>query len=307
MNLLELSNIELRQICYFIAVTKAGNNFSRAAEYLHIEQPPLTQRIQSLEKKLKIDLFDRKCRPLQLTEAGKVFLAEIELTLESLDRAISTAQRAQRGETGFLSIGIASSISNTLLPDILRTFCTRFPEVKLELHELTADRQIQELTEHRLDVGFEVIDNFDRSRLKILPILKESLIVALPASHRLATQPQICLIDLSTEKLILPSIAEFPFYQQFIDYCQQIGCKLTIVQNVKATWLVTILSLVVAEIGIAILPSNVQSLHRQGVIYRTIEDANLNRQISVIWRKDDPSIILSQFIEMVINLPLSDS
>jgi DNA-binding MarR family transcriptional regulator len=101
MNLLELSNIELRQICYFMAVTEAGNNFSKAAEYLHIEQPPLTQRIQSLEKKLKIELFDRKRRPIQLTPAGKVFLTEIELTLASLDRAITTAQRAQRGEIGF--------------------------------------------------------------------------------------------------------------------------------------------------------------------------------------------------------------
>jgi DNA-binding transcriptional LysR family regulator len=97
MNLLELSNIELRQICYFMAVTEAGNNFSKAAEYLHIEQPPLTKRIQSLEKKLKIELFDRKRRPIQLTPAGKVFLAEIQLTLASLDRAITTAQRAQRG------------------------------------------------------------------------------------------------------------------------------------------------------------------------------------------------------------------
>ena len=307
MNLLELSSIELRQICYFVAATAAGNNFSKAAADLHIEQPPLTQRIQALEKKLKIQLFDRQRRPLQLTAAGQVFLAEIELTLASLDRAITTAQRAHRGEIGFLSIGIASSISNTLLPDILRTFCARFPAVKLELRELTADRQIQELTEHRLDVGFEVIDKFDRSQLEILPILTESLIVALPVSHRLAHQPHIYLRDLVTEKLILPSIVEFPFYQQFIDYCQQVGCELTTVENVTATWLVTILSLVVAEIGIAILPSNVQNLQRQGVIYRTIEDADLHRQISLIWRKDDPSIVLSQFIELVKNLALTDS
>jgi DNA-binding transcriptional LysR family regulator len=304
MNLIELSNIELRQICYFIAVTEAGNNFSKAAEYLHIEQPPLTQRIQSLEKKLKIELFDRKRRPLQLTPAGKVFLAEIQLTLASLDRAITTAQRAQRGEIGFLSIGIASSISNTMLPDILRTFCDRFPDVELELRELTADRQIQELRENRLNIGFEAASNFHEpdNRLKFLPIFTESLIVALPESHPLVDRSHIFLSDLANEKLILPSINEFPFYQEFISACHQTGFEPAIVQNFQATWLLTILSLVVARMGMAILPSNVENIQRQGVVYRKIQHPNLSRQISAIWRKDDSSVVLQGFLKIVREL-----
>jgi DNA-binding transcriptional LysR family regulator len=240
----------------------------------------------------------------KLTAAGEVFLSEIQITLASLDRAITRAKSADLGEIGFLSIGIASSICNTLLPDILRTFSEKFPGVKLELRELTADRQIQELTERRLDVGFEVIGNFDRSQLNIMPILEESLIVALPVSHRLVTQSHIYLSDLTTEKLILPSTAEFPFYQQFVAYCQQVGCDLAIVENIKATWLVTILSLVVAAVGIAILPSNVRVLQRQGVVYRTIEDANVNRQISAIWRKDDRSPALHEFLQVVRELSI---
>lgn len=300
MNLLYLSSIELRQICYFLAVTEAGNNFSRAAEYLHIDQPPLSQRIKALEKKLKIELFDRQRKPLQLTAAGKIFLAETQLALTSLDRAITKAQQADRGEIGYLSIGIASSIANTLLPDILRTFCDRFPEVELELRELTADRQIQELQERRLNVGFEVFDLQQlASDLNVLPIMKESLVVAMPAAHPLAVQQQIALSDLAAEKLILPSIEEFPFYQQFIDYCHQAGFQPNIVREVKATWLVTILSLVVAKVGMAILPSNVQNLQRQGVVYRTIESVNLNRQISTIWRQDHSSPVLNQFLAVV--------
>jgi DNA-binding transcriptional LysR family regulator len=300
MNLLHLSSIELRQICYFLAITEAGNNFSRAAEYLHIDQPPLTQRIKALEKKLKIELFDRKRKPLQLTAAGKIFLAETQLAVASLDRAITRAQQAHRGEIGFLSIGIASSIANTLLPDILRTFCDRFPDVELELRELTADRQIQELQERRLNIGFEVFDlqKLDRD-LSVLPIIEESLVVAMPQAHLLASKQQITVSDLATEKLILPSIKEFPFYQEFIDYCHQSGFQPNIVQEVKATWLVTILSLVVANVGIAILPSNVQNLQRQGVVYRTIQSANLTRQISTIWRQDYSSPVLNQFLAVV--------
>jgi DNA-binding transcriptional LysR family regulator len=300
MNLLYLSSIELRQICYFLAITEAGNNFTRAAEYLHIDQPPLTQRIKALEKKLKIELFDRKRKPLQLTAAGKVFLEETQLALTSLDRAITKAQQAHRGEIGYLSIGIASSIANTLLPDILETFCDRFPDVELELRELTADQQIQAIQERRLNVGFEVFDLQKLgSDLNVLPIIEESLVVAMPAAHPLATKQQIAVTDLATEKLILPSIDEFPFYQEFILYCERAGFQPQIVREVKATWLITILSLVVAKVGVAILPSNVQNLQRQGVVYRTIQSVNLNRQISAIWRRDNSSPVLHQFIQTV--------
>ena len=133
-------------------------------------------------------------------------------------------------------------------------------------------------------------------------MIQESLVVALPELHPLAARSEIYAIDLIDEALILPSIDEFPFYQEFIYYCQQAGFEPKIVQNVKAAWLVTILSLVVAGVGIAILPSNVQNLQRQGVVYRDIQAANLSRQISVMWRQDDSSVILSEFLKVVREL-----
>jgi DNA-binding transcriptional LysR family regulator len=301
MNLLSLSSVELRQICYFLAIVEAGNNFSRAAESLQIEQPPLSQRIRSLEKKLKIELFDRKRRPLQLTEAGKVFEAEARLVLTNLERAITQAQRTHRGEIGFLSIGIASSIANTLLPDLLRTFCDRFPKIELELRELTADQQIQALRDRRLNIGFEVFANLytQDDHVTTLPILDESLVVALPESHPLAAQAQIPLSALANKALLLPSIDAFPFYQEFIDCCAQAGFQPNLAQQAKATWMLTILSLVVAGVGLAILPSNVQNLQRRGVVYRTIQDAKLTRQISAMWRRDDSSIVLREFLKVI--------
>lgn len=301
MNLLYLSGVELRQICYFLAIVEAGNNFSRAAESLQIEQPPLSQRIRSLEKRLKVELFDRKRRPLQLTEAGTVFEAETRLALTSLERAITQAQRTHRGEIGFLSIGIASSIANTMLPDLLRTFCDRFPAIELELLELTADQQIQALRDRRLNLGFEVFSHryAQDDCLTALPIVDESLVVALPESHPLAAQAQIPLSALASEALLLPSIDEFPFYKEFIGCCEQAGFQPQIVQKAKATWMVSILSLVVAGVGIAILPSNVQNLQRRGVVYRTIQDAKVTRQISAMWRRDDTSVVLREFLKVV--------
>jgi len=301
MNLLSLSTIELRQICYFLAVTAADNNFSRAAEYLQIEQPPLSQRIRALEKKLKVELFDRRRRPLQLTAAGTIFLAEARLALTALERAITQAQRASRGEVGSLSIGIASSIANTMLPDILRLFRDRFPEVALELRELTADQQLQSLRDRRLDVGFEAIAalHHQDDGLMIAPVVEESLVVALPERHPLAAQAQIPLSALAHEALILPAIAEFPFYQQFLHCCEQAGFQPNIVQNAQATWMLTLLSLTLAGIGIAILPDNVQKLQREGIVYRAIHDINLTRQISVMWRSDSTSAALHEFLKVV--------
>uniref|UniRef100_UPI00286A9943 LysR family transcriptional regulator n=1 Tax=Chamaesiphon sp. OTE_8_metabat_110 TaxID=2964696 RepID=UPI00286A9943 len=302
--LLYLSSVELRQICYFLAVTEAGNNFTKAAEYLQIDPPPLGQRIKSLERKLKVELFDRQRRPLQLTAAGKVFLEETRLALTTLERGIARAQQAHRGEIGFLSVGIASSISNTLLPDILRAFRSRFPDIEVELLELTAERQLQALREGRLNIGFEVVANAQEpdTSLNVLPIMEESLVVAMPELHPLVFQRQVFLRDLANEKLILPSIAEFPFYQKFIYYCQQSGFEPNIIRDVQATWLVTILSLVVAQVGLAILPSNVENLQRRGVVYRPIQDTSLRRQISALWRKDDHSVVLAEFLKIVADL-----
>ena len=202
---------------------------------------------------------------------------------------------------GFLSIGIASSIANTMLPDLLRTFCDRFPAVEIELHELTADQQLQALREGQLSIGFEVFSNLSTQALHLtsLPLIDESLVVALPEKHPLVNQVQIPLNALAKEALILPSVDAFPFYQEFIYCCEQAGFQPNIVQNAKATWMLTILSLVVAGVGLAILPSNVQNLQRQGVVYRTIQDAKLTRQISALWRQDTSSVALREFIKVI--------
>jgi DNA-binding transcriptional LysR family regulator len=301
MDLQYLSNFELRQMCYFMAVVEAENNFSRAAERLDIEQPPLSQRIRALEKALKVELFDRKRRPLQLTEAGKVFLEETQLALTHIERAIARAQRASRGEIGHLAVGIGSSIANSILPDILRTFRDRFPEVELELRELTTERQIQELRDRRLDVGFENLPNpYEQdTSLHFLPIVREPLVIALPETHPLAAQTQIPLKALENEPFILPSLETVPFYKEILNVCEQAGFKPNAVQKVKATWMITVLSLVAAELGVAILPSNVQNLQRKGVVYRAIQDITLTKQIAVVWRQEDSSVVLREFLKVI--------
>ncbi len=300
MDLQRLSTLELRQICYFLAVVEADNNFSRAADRLQIEQPPLSQRVRSLEKALKVQLFDRSRRPLQLTAAGKMFLAEAQLALQHLERGITQAKRAYQGALGALTIGISSAVSNSILPDILRTFRQHYPDVALELRELTMEQQLQELRDRRLDVGFEHIPApySQDQQFQLLTLFQEELVVALPDSHPLTTQTAISLAALAQEAILLPSLQAFPFYQEVLNQFQQAGLTPNVLQNATATWLLTLLSLVAAGLGVAILPSsNVQSIHRTGVVYRAIADLTLTRQLSAIWRSDNGSPVLHTFLQ----------
>jgi DNA-binding transcriptional LysR family regulator len=314
-----LGQFELRQICYFIAVVQADNNFSEAAKRLGIKQPPLSQRIQALEellsthqKTLAVKLFDRSKRPIELTEAGQAFLVEAQQALIHLNRAVSYARQASQGEIGRLIIGMNNSIANTILPEVVQEFQQRFPKVELELHEVTIQHEIQMLKNHQLDVIFQRSPSFEQNdpALSFQPILEEYFVVALPTTHALADQSKISLKALADDAIILPSLDVLPFYEKVVTLCREAGFEPKINQTVTVTGVVTLLSLVAAGVGVSILPNHVQTLHREGVVYRSLQNAALHRQIAVVWRQEDSSIVLRQFLKViqeVMNLSLLDS
>ncbi|TVQ16324.1 MAG: LysR family transcriptional regulator [Leptolyngbya sp. DLM2.Bin15] len=314
-----LNQFELRQICYFLAVVQSNNNFTEAAKRLGIKQPPLSQRIQALEESLSTDqktvvvkLFDRSKRPIELTEAGQAFLIEAQQALIHLDRAVSHARQASQGEIGRLIIGMNNSIANTILPEIVQLFQERFPKVGLELREVTIQQEIQMIKNRQLDVIFQRSPSFAQNdpALSYHPILEEYFVVALPVSHALAKQAKIPLQALANDAIILPSLDVLPFYERIVTLCREAGFEPSINRTVTATGVVTLLSLVAAGAGVSILPNHVQTLHREGVVYRSLQNATLNRQIAVVWRQEDTSTVLRQFLKVVqevVNLSLLDS
>lgn len=319
MNLQPISHVELRQICYFMAVVQAGNNFSEAASRLGIKQPPLSQSIQALEKMLSanskmatVKLFDRSQRPIRLTEAGQVFLKEAELALMHLDRAIVQAQQASQGQLGRLVVGLNNAVANSILPEVLKEFQNRFPTVELELREVTIQKEIEMLKSRELDVVFQRSPSYlhNDSELRCQTILDEYFVVALPTAHALARQAQISIKALKDEALILPPLDVLPFYEEVIALCHRAGFEPSVIPNITVTGVVALLSLVASEKGVAILPNHVQILHREGVVYRAIRDAALTRQTAVVWRQKDTSLVLLNFlnvIQEIMHLPLLDS
>ena len=232
--------IELRHLRYFIAVAEELH-FGHAAEKLHMAQPPLSRQIRQLEDELGFQLFHRTKRSVKLTEAGVVFLAESRQLLQQLEQAVQTGRKASRGDLGELVLGFVSSAAYSVLPMILRGFSAAVPDVRLELHELTTDQQIQWLHESRLDIGLVRLP-VDDDAFYLHPIHSEPLVVALPECHPLAAQSQVSLQRLSTERFILfPRPFATGLYDQIISLCQQAGFSPKIVQ--EAIQMQTILTL----------------------------------------------------------------
>lgn len=303
-----LDSIEIKQIRYFLMAVENGNNFSRAAEQLHLDQPPFSQRIRSLEKGLgerntEIRLFDRRHRPMHLTPAGQVFYEGARKALAQMQQAVDSARKAASGEIGQLTIGIASSAANGIISSLLRRYYEQYPNVKISLQELTAVEQIEALEAGQIDIGFEVVDSLllTGRKLRSQVVTEESLVVVVPETHQFAKRKAVKLKELATEPLILPDIQAFPFYKAFLDCCKTAGFEPKLLENTKATWMLTILSLVAAGTGLAILPDNVLNLQRKGVVYKNILGLDLKRKLIAIWREDHRSETLLRLLSLLEN------
>jgi DNA-binding transcriptional LysR family regulator len=287
--------IELRHLRYFIAVAEELH-FGRAAERLHIAQPPLSMQIRQLEAELGFRLFHRTKRSVRLTEAGQVFLVESQRLFRQLDQAIQTGRQVSRGEVGQLVLGFVSSAAYNVLPDILQTFHTQVPQVKLELHELTTDQQLEWLRENRLDVGL-MRPPIDDDAFETEIIFREPLTIALPQTHPLAVTDTISLPDLAKEPFIIfPRTLAPGLYDQIISLCQQAGFSPNVVQ--EAIQMQTIISLVAAEMGVAIVPTSLQNLQRRGVVYKPLRQETPQAAIALIYKKADETPAVLRFLEI---------
>ncbi|MBD0263774.1 MAG: LysR family transcriptional regulator [Tolypothrix sp. Co-bin9] len=286
--------MELRHLRYFVTLAEELH-FGRAAERLHIAQPPLSQQIRQLETELGFELFHRTKRKVQLTEAGQVFLDEVQQIFKQLEQAIQVGRQTSRGEMGQLVVGFVSSAPYNILPKILRSFRSSVPEVRLELHELTTNEQFRWLRESRIDVGFvrpPVEDTFNFET-----IFQESLMVALPDTHLLANNSNVSLRALKSEPFILfPRLLAPGLYDLIISLCQQAGFSPNVTQ--EAIQMQTIVSLVAGGLGIAIVPESLQNLQRTGVVYKIIQEPTPKTAIAIIWRQNDTSATVQKFLEI---------
>jgi len=290
-------NLELRHLRYFVAVAEELH-FGRAALRLHISQPPLSMQIRALEEMVGARLLERTQRKVELTKAGEVFLREARQILERAADAVLAAQRASRGEAGELALGFVSVADYNVLPPLLHDFRARAPGVRLTLREATTDLLVQDLSDGRIDLAF-VLPPVDEASLEIRPVHREPLVVALPARHPLAaTSGPIRLAALADAPFIFTPRRMSPgLHDDILAFCRRVGFSPRLEQ--EAIQMQTIVSLVSAEIGVALIPASMEHMGRTGVVYRSLVEKSPLTEIGLAWRRGDDLPTLQMFLEVV--------
>ncbi|MCO2273399.1 LysR family transcriptional regulator [Pseudomonas aeruginosa] len=291
--------MELRHLRYFIAVAEELH-FGRAAERLGISQPPLSQQIQALEEEIGARLFERTNRRVELTDAGRLFLDESRQVLAQVDKAVLLARRAHLGELGELKIGFTSSAPFTsTIPSSIHAFRKAYPDVHLDLQEMSSRQVLKALFEESLQVG--VIRPLALpDAVHWVELFREPLVAVLRADHPLAAG--------SEDGLAIAALAEEPFvffprsygtglYDQVIALTRQAGFSPRIAQ--EASEAMTIIGLVSAGLGVSILPASFRRTRVDGVVYRTLSDPEATTAVWLVRRQNEGSPLALSFIDLV--------
>ncbi len=290
--------MELRHIRYFVAVAEELN-FTRAAARLGIGQPPLSQQIKDLEIEIGVTLLRRVPHGAELTDAGRTFLDEGRRVLAASEAATVSAKRAARGEFGRLRLGFTSSAHfNAAVPTVIRDFSRRYPEVELQLEEAHTNALFDRLESGALDVAFTHSALDGQSRLHLVPVHEESLVVVLPVTHRCAGQAAVPLSALIADRFIMkPRHVGPALHKAVFDACRDAGFEPHVGQ--EAPQLATVISLVAAELGVSVVPQSMQHIKVAGVAYAALEGAVAHVTLSLAWRRQERSGVVGNFIALV--------
>lgn len=293
-------NIELRQLRYFVAVAEESH-FGRAAARLHMTQPPLSQTIQSLEAALGTSLFIRSKRNVTLTPAGTALLPEVRRILQQAGALPDLARRAASGESGLLSLSFISTADYSVLPPLLREFRERYPQVQIDLREATTDVQLEDLVHGRIDAGLLIPPLSDKARTELdyMTVLSEPLVLAAPRGTKaLRGKSAIALKAMADQPLIIFPRRIAPALHDAILGCFR-DAGLTPRIGQEAIQMQTIVGLVSAGMGIALVPQSVSNLQRPGVEYRALTDRTAGFETGLAWRRDNVSPVLRTFLELL--------
>ena len=293
-------NIDLRVWRQF-AVLAQELHFGRAAQRLHMSQPPLSQAIARLEAALGVRLFDRSRRRVELTPAAAALLPDVQALLVRAAALPLQARASAAGERGRLRLAFVSTAGYTFLPRWVRAFRDREPGVKLELLEATSDLQLDALARAELDAGLVWHAPGMASGINAhLLVAREPMVLALPEQHPLAARPENpSLKDVLGEPLVLfPRRIAPSLHDAIVTRYHLAGSAPVVAQ--EAIQMQTIVNLVSAGLGLAWVGHSVTAFQRAGVVYRELRDANLADAVwcetSLLWSVDNPNPALARFL-----------
>ncbi|MER6630256.1 LysR family transcriptional regulator [Streptomyces sp. NPDC000987] len=258
--------MELRQVRYFLALAEECH-FGRAAARLHVAQPALSQQIKQLERELGTTLFTRSTRHVELTEAGRHLTGYARTLVAEEERARVHMAELATGRAGRVSVGFIGTATYDVLPRVARTVRARLPGITLDLHgELLTPQLVDGLLTGAYDLAVSRADTADAARVDVTPLRTEPLVAVLPAHHPLAAGPRISLRALAGETFVIhPSQPRSAMYDRVLSACDRAGFRPASLVEVGET--ATLVVLVAAGHGVALVPQSVQSLRLDGVTY----------------------------------------
>ncbi|WP_266157099.1 LysR substrate-binding domain-containing protein [Dyella silvatica] len=292
---------DFRQLRYFIAVAEELS-FSRAAQRLHLSQPPLSQQIQSLERDLGVRLLDRDKRNVALTDPGRVFLEQARQILAKADEARIQVTEAAAGFSGHLRLAYTVSVTfHPTLPETLLRYGQLAPNVRVQLNEMYTESQFDALLAGQLDVGFvrdEPKHEADQQALRLDLIDREPLLLALPSGHPLANRSSVKLREVSTEPFVVqPRELAATLYDRLVHIAIKADFHPLI--RLHAQQINGLLVLVAAGMGLALVPASMRSVGLAGVRYVPLDDPDAYMLLAVASRADDPSPVVAKFLSTV--------
>ncbi|MFV8054818.1 LysR family transcriptional regulator [Mycobacterium sp. 48b] len=282
----------LAQLRQFVAVAEELH-FGRAAERLQMTQPPLSRQIQLLEKELHVELFDRSSRAVKLTPAGRSLLADARRLLQNAERAALAVRRASEGRLGVLRVGFTAGSAFSGLHTVLSAASAVLGEVDIDLREMVTMEQVEAMSEGSIDLGMVRRPSITRTDLELRPLVREPLVVALPAQHHLASQRrQIEVTDLEGLAMVMYSPIESRYFFELVSaVLRQASVRPTFVQYLSQIH--SLLALVNLGWGLAIVPESASKMHFDGVTYRALNlPATAHVELDLMWRasNDNPAL-----------------
>jgi DNA-binding transcriptional LysR family regulator len=286
------AEIELRHLRYFTAVAEELH-FGRAAQRLHLAQPPLSQQIRKLEEIVGYPLFTRTSRSVKLTGAGEVFLERARRTLRNVQEDLEEARSLCRGQAGFLRVGFIGSSMLTSLPAMLGEYRRAYPAVQLQLHEGHTSDVMRAVASGQWDIGI-LRDGGPCEGLNVQTLFSEPFLAVVPSTHPLAARRNISAASLRNEPFVFfPPGAGTRAYEKPVSLCEKHGFRPHVVQEAPQ-WL-TLLRLVGAGLGVTIAPACVRQVSTAGVVCLRLRGADVSSDIELAYRVGDDRPIVKAF------------
>lgn len=296
--------MELRHLRYFLAVAET-EHFGRAAERLHMAAPPLSRAIRQLEAEIGADLFTRDTRQVRLTDAGLVLRREAELALVALEDTMDRVRRIGSGKVGVLRLGVTGSASYGVLPRLASAIKAELPGVALRIEtEMLTPAQSDALLGNRLDLGV-LRTPLRATGITTHVLTEEELVLAVPSTHPLAARAGVTVADLADE----PFVTYDPAAGSVVDEavlrtCAAAGFSPRREHLVGAT--ATVVALVAAGLGVALVPASSSALALDGVTYRPLPGTE-RVPLALAWRTGDDSPLLASVLTVLTRSPLQET